>query len=250
MMQSVEDQLDVIEQDVLDMAAMVEGVAGTDLPGIEAQLAALEAQMADVQNAVAPLESIDGSAIARIETKLGSLDSTDPASFFGRLNSLEDQLTRIGADTAQALQKAGSAKTAAGNATSAAMGIKKMIEDGELLQAAQMLKEMRLRLQLAQQGVDEIPSLLGAGKLYDSVEEIAMRINEFAGSKGYKNLLKLESPFLGTGDSAGGTGVSKEALDALVRDMQEMRSTMQFMQKLMDEMRYEPVVEETLFGVE
>jgi hypothetical protein len=38
-------------------------------------------------------------------------------------------------------------------------------------------------------------------------------------------------------------------MGALNRNMQEMKDSIQFMQKLVDEMRYEPVITESLVGV-
>ena len=80
------------------------------------------------------------------------------------------------------------------------------------------------------------------------MEEMAATMEQFAGSKGYNYLVNLEE--LPTAEEGIGEGLEKDAVGALNRNMQEIRGSMEFMQKLLDEMRYEPVVEETLIGVE
>ncbi|MDA0578356.1 MAG: hypothetical protein O3B24_09690, partial [Verrucomicrobia bacterium] len=51
------------------------------------------------------------------------------------------------------------------------------------------------------------------------------------------------------GDAAGG-GMDKEDAKDLNLKIQELRDGMAFLKQLMDEMRYEPVVQESLLGVE
>jgi hypothetical protein len=81
---------------------------------------------------------------------------------------------------------------------------------------------------------------------FATVRQMADSVNKLATSKGFENLLNFETPAAG---EAGG-GLDAALARQLHEQIQEVRVGMEFMKELVDEMRYEPVVHESLLGVE
>ena len=75
---------------------------------------------------------------------------------------------------------------------------------------------------------------------------MADAVNQLAKSKGFDNLLNFE----GKGAAEAGGGMDAALARDLDQKIQEVRAGMEFIKQLMDEMRYEPVVEPSFIGVE
>ena len=76
--------------------------------------------------------------------------------------------------------------------------------------------------------------------------QVSGTIEELAASDGWPSLLSLKLPEPGEAEP----GVDLATLGKLAQDIEQMQGSMDFMQKLLDEMRYEPVIQESLIGVE
>jgi len=81
--------------------------------------------------------------------------------------------------------------------------------------------------------------------LYDAIKNMSETIQELASRKGFEGFLK-EQPV------KEGEGAEKEDVGAAMKDLNktigDMKLNMEFMGKLLDELRYEPVIQSDLVG--
>lgn len=250
-----------------NVQAIVQGIG--DMESLSSNVTALAAQMPAIAGlattdfeALPRIESSVASAatadmLARIEERLGAADESAAAStVFGGLDSLVRQLEAIEGGVASASGQAGkaaqsaqSAKTQAADAAGAIGKLKAEIEKGNLAGALLLLHDLSESLAAAQESINGIPKGEMALAVHRSMTEMAGTMQQFAASKGYDWLLKMEEIPPGLGGKAG-EPPDESMISALNANMQEMKVSMDFMQKLLDEMRFEPVVEESLIGVE
>jgi hypothetical protein len=223
--------------------------AGTDLTGVMTSLGSIQTAVEGIQGVdLSQLDiaaQIDLSGITRIESQLGHItDTASMNTFLGRLESLSSQINSVGGAASDASKKAQTAKTQASSAASGVQSLKGEIAKGDLAGAINRLEEIKVSLSAAKQDMNVIPKLIRVAGLVDALNRMAGQIEELAESKGWDYLINLGEP-AGEGGEEGG-GVGGDAIGKLNSNIEEVRSSMLFMQKLMDEMRYEPVVQEEL----
>jgi len=213
-----------------------------DIPAISTGVTAIAASVSG-----ANLGAVD---LVSIERKLGV--STDPANantFFGRLARVSESLNSIGSSADRAAQTAQSAKTEAGNASTGIRKLKDALEEGDLEGVNAALRELRASIELTQREVAQIPKGVEMAPLIGSVNDTAATIQQFAAQGGFNGMLdmieKLPEDF-----GKGGAELDAEELGKFDRNVQDMRDSLIFLQKLVDEKRYEPVVEESWLGVQ
>jgi hypothetical protein len=238
---------------IAEKIPLLEGLDGIDftaLPRLEASLGT----------------AVVGDVLGSIQDALGSVN--DPASantFFGRIASMDGTLGnikttvndtqldvgKISRDSARAAQNSQSAKTKAGDAVSAAKKVMKALDEGDLDGTKKALKRMRAELAAAQASIDEIPKGGVVRDVYDEMQQMAGSMQAFAKSKGFTWLTTMqEIPGMGPQGGDAAADADKDAINTLNSNMQDMKVSMDFMKKLLDEMRYEPVVQDSLIGVE
>lgn len=241
-----------LEQEVGSLSASVKGA---DLSGLSQQVSAMSRNLGQVDFSRVDLEAM--------QRTLGSMnDLPSQKSLFGQINGVMKALEKITESTSgmstevdAAKRNAQTAKTEAGNAVSAIERLRAEVAKGDLGEAMKSLQQLQSSLAAAQRSIGEINRGLGYEQMYKTMQEVAATMREFANSKGIKMLMDVkELPGgklgLGGGAGAGGAGADEEIVTVLNKNMTEIKDSMSFMEKLVDEMRNEPVVEETLLGVE
>ena len=166
------------------------------------------------------------------------------------LDGIDSSLDVIGDDSSEAAQKSRSAKTGAEGAQAQIAQVRQLLEDGNVEQAVALIRGVQEQLEGARQSVAEMSSTLGTETFHGRMMDMAQNIQELASREGWENFLKLEELPKEGEPGFGGPGVEEKSISVLSRNLQEMRGSMELMQKLMDEKLYEPVVESTLIGVE
>ncbi len=184
-----------------------------------------------------------------LEQRLGSAsDSDSTATFFGRLARVDTQLRGLDGNVSSARRKAQTASTAANGAKNGIRKVREAVDKGDLEGALSTLRSVRSELDSATARLHAIPDLVPARELRGNIDEIIQRIEEMALQSGIQGniLTDLKSGM------AGGPGgsVAKDTVESLNKNMQEVKSTLDFMQKVVDEMQHEPLVESTLLGGE
>ena len=233
----------------------VSGMGGMDMSGLEGQISALrgalqgvnEVNLSDLDSRLASLQSaIEG--VGRIEEQLGA--PADGAA--GRAGTLFDQLDQIevstasaGASAAGAEKYASNAKTKAGDAASGISALKQALAAGDTEEAKRQLKLIRESLNAAKADIDRIPDGVTLDQLQTEMSATKKSVAELAASHGWTWLNSM-------GEDALTPGPADEEpvnLGTLSTRIEELRGSMEFMQKLIDKEVYKPEVEEQWIGV-
>jgi len=221
--------------------------AGTNLQGVVTNLQGVGADLKGLAGvdwtALQNIGQVDLSPLGTLATRLGqSSDSADQATVFGRLASLSSGMAAVGASSTKAARNAQSAKTQAMNAADGVQQLLDMLKKGDLEGAKRAIDGIQGSLNEAQQSINDLPKTVSAAGIFEDMRAMAKSIQELAQSKGWKPLLNLQAP--GEGGAAGGAPIP----GVLSGNLEELKSSLAFMQKLMDEKLHEPIVEETLIG--
>ncbi len=249
-----------VATDVAVLSAAFAGADWTDVESLQVTLDALGVSLEGLSGV--DLSTMDPTALGRIEGTLGSMatlnlvdeierllgTSADAASantVFGRMTGMEDKLNVVGVDARNAALRSQSAKSRARDAASAIDDLKTAFETGDLINAMSALQRVQDGLRLAQEELRQIPKDMDPGTTFATVRQMAEAVNRLASSKGFETLLMLEPPAVGEG-----AGMDAALARQLHEQIQQVRVGMEFMQELVDEMRYEPVVHESFLGLE
>ncbi|MDE0837484.1 MAG: hypothetical protein OSB41_00370 [Kiritimatiellae bacterium] len=238
---------------ISSLSAQLQGVSGVDLQTLDpASLGRIEQQLARMQSE----DGGSASVISEIERLLGS-SSAQGSTVLSRLNEILADLSTIGRDASDASSKASSAKSQASSASAAASAAKQAIEEGDLSQAMASIRQIMSDVRSAQQDLRSIPQDKQNSRVFDRVREMADTIDVWAKSH------DLDYPFTGEGgdsgegdeaagntEQAGGPGGDEEEGEDLAFRIQEMQASMTFLMKMIEELAYQPVVEEALLAVE
>jgi hypothetical protein len=186
--------------------------------------------------------------LGTLEATLGRpTDRPGTGTVFGRLSGIEQSLGTASGQATVAAKKAQTARTAADSAAKGVQDLKREVGVGNIDAVTKAIEDIKTAVAEARRNILEIPSAIGPQAVYESMQDAARILQEFAASKGYEYLVKLEGV---PGAVPEGAAMPDGAtMGALNRNMQEMKDSIQFMQKLVDEMRYEPVITESLVGV-
>ncbi|MCE9613184.1 MAG: hypothetical protein K8T26_02855 [Lentisphaerae bacterium] len=226
-----------IEQNLTTLSTSLQGLNGVDLSTFDPTATArLEASMQRVALS---------SQVEEVMRMLGS-SGGGAGTVFGQLDQLSDELGQVGVDAKNAAQRAQSAKSRANEAASAIQALQSDFDKGDLDKVMARVREIQGKLQQAAAELEQVPKDVDPGTLYASVRQMVSTVNQLAQSKGFPQLLE---GFAGKG-AGEGQGLDANAAKDLNLEIQKVRAGMEFMKELVDEMRFEPVVHESLLGVE
>jgi hypothetical protein len=175
-------------------------------------------------------------------------DSGTAGTLFGRINDINSQLGSVGVDAKNAALRSQSAKSRASAAVSGIQQLQGDIDEGDPAGALRTIREVQALLKEAKNEIDLIPKDEATSTIYTAVRGMADSIEQLAATKGFDFLLNWEPEPEDDGTGAG--GIDPDLAKKLNENVQEVRSGMEFMQKLLDEMRFEPVVQETLLATQ
>jgi len=243
-----------VDASLAEILSSLGGVGDTDLSGLETQFSALQGTLQGVRDV--DLTGLDEklgalqdaiAGVNRIETQLGqSSDGVDADSLFARLSQIEGSAEQAGSSAAGAEKFAANAKTKAGDAASGISALKQALAAGDTDEAQRQLRLIRQALNEAKADIDRIPDGVTLDQLQDELRSTKTTVSELARSNGFTWLTSMGEDALAAEPADG----EPTDLGKLSANIEEVRGSMEFMQKLLDEMRYEPVVEEQWIGVE
>lgn len=145
------------------------------------------------------------------------------------------------------------AKTAASEAANAAREIKEMLSGEYSIEAAmEQMAVLRRVVDSVNSSVENIPQAMGVQDMQGQMQSVARQIEEMAKQQGYVYEVTLAGG-LGGGGKPGGVGAAggdEEIMTVLNQNMNEVKVSLEFMQKVLDAKLNEPVVQESWSGVE
>jgi hypothetical protein len=235
--------------------AAVGSAAGTDLSGLEGEFQSLKSALQGVSDV--SLTGLDQklsalqdalAGVDRIEQTLGNQsDGINEDSLFAKLAQLETSAEQAGASADAAEGYAASAKTKAGDTASGISALKQALAAGDAEEAKRQLGVIRQALASAQADIAQIPDGVTLDQLQSEMGATKKTIADLAKSNGFTWLTSMGEDALAP-DETPEDGKPTD-LGKLSQNIEEVRGSMEFMQKLLDEMRYEPVVEEQWIGI-
>jgi hypothetical protein len=176
--------------------------------------------------------------VTAMETKIGSVkDEAGSDTVFGRLYSIEENLSGVGGDAAAAAQKAGSARTEAGNAASAITEVKNSVASGQIPKIMSDLAELRKALGATMSEAGGARDAMGPDKLALAIRDAMLKIEEMAKGRGIKTPLG-SGPEVPPADGQ----PDPQTYAKLMDKMAETKAMMEAMRLLMDEAVNKPVV--------
>lgn len=244
MLSVITNRLSLIEAQI---ANVTNSIKGTDLSGV----------LTSIDEVKAAVSGIQGADLSGVETKLTALASqigsaTDASSantFFGQMAGVNSQLSSISYTSGEAFKKARSAVTEASSAGGAVASLKSMLEKGDITGVTSTLDDIRRSMEAARENMKDVSRLARIGELYDALNKMAADMNKLAESEQFHKWVKPLAETKGEGGTGGAIPDSSEgAVKVLTKQVDEMKSSVDFMRKLMNE-KYEPVVQEELQGV-
>ncbi len=235
---SFSDTLSGIESQITGMSSILSGVGG-----IQAGLADIAASIANTAG------SGSGSGGSTEGVSADSLYGTDGSgsALIGQLSSMSSQINEIYGSSSSASKFALSAKNEAGSAVSAIRELKELLASGggsDEVNSA--LDSVRSSIDAANANISDIPKAMGATDLHAQIGEVAKQISELASREGYDYNVGQQA--LGAGGE--GDAADEEMITVLNANMSEVKISLEFMKKILDEKINEPVVQVDYIGVE
>jgi hypothetical protein len=225
--------------------------AGSDLAAILRGIQELDRQagqsgtsIGDVQSGLRALQ-LGMDALSRLQERLGGAESTQPTdTLYNRLSRLAEGIEKVSGQASDAAKSAMSAKNEAANAAAAIQGLRDAMGRGDETGVSAGLTQLREQMAAVKKAIEDISISKEAAAIEESVRKIASDVGNFAKSLGYKWLTEMkEPPKLGVGEGLDGKQV--ENFNAVLLDL---RSRLDFLQRMIEELRDKPVVEESLVG--
>jgi hypothetical protein len=225
--------------------------AGSDISSIMRNVQDLARQagqsgssISDVQSGVRAIQQAM-TALNGLQDRLGSGDAGQPSdSLFTRLSVLADSVGKIAGDASDASKSAQSAKTEAANASAGIQSIKDAMGRGDVTGVSAGLDKIREQLAAVRKAIDGISPAKETSSIEETVKKMAAEVEAFSKSTGVKWLTEMkEPPKVGVGEGTDGKRV--EDLNAVLL---EVRGRLEFLQKMIQDLRDKPVVEESLIG--
>jgi hypothetical protein len=230
-----------------DVTTLTNELGGVDWTAIAGDMASVSG-LTSMTQTVNALSGIDWSALGRIEQQVGASPGTSQGgSLIGRIELLSSQVSTLGGEASDASRNAQQAKTQIASVMGIVQSLKAAIGDADIAETTRAIRQVRTALTEAQESINLLAKSADAETIQGTVSTMAQTLEAFARSKGYEVLVNMQE-LPGAGEPGGAPDT--EAIRTLDRNITEVRDSMSFMQKLMDEMRYEPVVEESLIAVE
>ncbi|MBN2301828.1 MAG: hypothetical protein JXN60_04860, partial [Lentisphaerae bacterium] len=257
MITALDNRINDVMSELGAISNIVSGIGeGADLSPIITGIEELKTSVGNLSGG----EEVDLSALERIEAQLGSsgtlgqlqaqlgkvTDTSSSKTFFGQLALIQENLVLAGADAADASKKAQTAKTEANKAATGIDELKMTINDGQMETATmkERLDNIQSALVNAAENMRDIPKAVKLAGLYNKLEEMAGSIEDLAKSSQWEEWIK--PPPL---PEAGG-GADEKVITRLIGNIEEMKGSMAFMIKVMDDIKNEPIIEEAYVGME
>ncbi|MDI6774538.1 MAG: LamG domain-containing protein [Verrucomicrobiota bacterium] len=222
-----------------NLASLASVVSELDTAGDMTELMTAIGNVQESVDNIPPDQIVDVSGIARLEQQLG----TGGNSVWNRLDVLAGKLNALGAGASDASKKAQTAKSEAANALAAIQAVKLEMARGNLRGIKPLLEQIEEYVTAIRSNVDQIPKGVQVDEYYKQMREMAETIRKLAASKGFHDWV---TPTVEEPDK----GAVKDTLGRLNRYMEEIKSEMRLMQKIMDETLQQPVVDEVLLVAE
>ncbi len=166
-------------------------------------------------------------------------------SLMGMTGRIED----VYGEASDASRFARGARTEAGAAVTAVRELQDMLSGEYSLEVAmQRLDTIRSAVDTANANIENIPRAIGVQAMQLQLQTVADQISEMAERAGYDYDVALMEP------GVPGTETEEGADDAMItllnQNMSEVKISLEFMQRVLDDKLNEPVVMESWLGVE
>jgi len=224
--------------------------------------AGLTAMMSSIGSSISQVESALGAAIGgaaggaagavgSLEALLGGGGDASSSSLFNSLLGMSSRLDQIYGESSDASRFASSAKNEASTAVTAVRELKEMLLEGEFSveAAAGRMEAIRSAIETANANIENIPRAVGAQAMQTQISAVAAQIEKMAELQGYAYEVALKQAEEKIG-GLGGEAADEEMITVLNQNMNEVKVSLEFMQKVLDDQMNVPVVQESWLGVE
>ena len=250
---NMNSRLGAISNQIATVDTIVRGIQGADLTPVLGSIDEIKGDIGTLKGDVTGVKKETGEILGGLDAVAALLgdvsDSSSANTFFGRLSEILGSTDAAGESASQAAKNAQSAKTEASSAASGVQGVKSALEKGDLESAYRMLEDVKRSVLTSQESISQIARMLPLADMHGELKIMADNMRKLTDSKTFQQWINWEAPPEGEEKEKEkgkeGANLEDEIL-VLNKNMEEVKRSMKFMQKLMDEMRYEPVVEETL----
>jgi hypothetical protein len=243
---------------VLEVIAAGEGTLAdmqNSIASMETNILAMSSVMNDLNNLKSVVDEINntvssGGTTATMISQLENLISggggtgTD-SSLIGNIANLSKQIDDVYQESSDARQYSKNAR----DYSDQALKILKELKTDEVANNPEAVKtkleELQTAVNKANTNISSIPKTIGASSLHDQMVQMAEQISAMAKREGLN--YEMGSGAAGEG---GAEGPDEESITDLNQNIQEMKISLKFMQRLLDEEANKPVVEEDWMGVE
>jgi len=205
----------------------------------------------DLQAATDQASATLSDAISAVQARLGGEGfGYGPDTLAGQVSGLVDQMNRVQTLADDAASNGQGAKSAVGGIMGAMTGLKNDVARNDIVGAMRDLDTIKARIGDTESLISQMATAVQLNELYSDIESMASSINTLAESKGFKNLLEFDGTLKPAEGEGKGDGLAGDVVDALNRNMAEVKSSMELMRRVLDDMAYEPVIQEELRGLE
>ncbi len=227
--------------------------------GLSAMISSIDSSIAQVEAALGAAISGSTSGAAGAVSSLQSLlgggsgeGSAADAALYSSLIGMSSRLEQIYGESSAAAKFASSAKNEAGAAVTAVRELKEMLESGEFsMQAAAVrMDAIRAAMETANANIENIPRAVGAQAMQSQINAVADQIERMAKEQGFVYEVALRQMKAAEEEGVGGKGADNEIITVLNQNMSEVKVSLEFMQKVLDEQQFKPVVTDSWLGVE
>jgi tetrahydromethanopterin S-methyltransferase subunit B len=209
------------------------------------QLDSLESVINDINNTVSSGGST-ANMISQLENLITGSGGGADSSLIGSIANLTRQLDSIGKDSSDS-------RTYSKNARDYSMQALTILQKIQVEESAQnpeavksKLAELQDAVNKANSNIQEIPKTIGASSLRAQMARMAKQISDMAKREG----LDYELGMAMGGEGTAAEGANEESITDLNQNINEMKISLKFMQKLLDEEANKPVIQEDWLGVE
>jgi prefoldin subunit 5 len=225
--------------------------AGSDIASIMRSVQDLSRQagqsgtsISDVQSGVRAIQQAM-EALNRLQDRLGTGDAGQPTdSLFTRLSVLADNVGKVAGDASDAAKNAMGAKTEAANASAGIQAVKDAMARGDTTGVAAGIDRIREQLAAVRSAIDGISPAKETASMEEAVKKMVAQVEAFSKSTGVKWLTEMKDPpKVGAGE-----GADEKRVEDLNAVLIEVRGRLEFLQKMIQDLRDKPVVEESLIG--
>jgi uncharacterized phage infection (PIP) family protein YhgE len=258
------DSLGAIESQITNVTSLVESISDPN-SGLSAGLSQIERAISQVESAIdsaAAGEVVDTSGAEAIANLVGELEALG-SSVRGDLEMVASQVELIMGEASDASTAARGARSAAQNTVTMVRELRDIFTTGDssFEEASKKVDQIRQMVQQSNEAVAKLPETLGTSSLQSDLRMIADQIVDMARMQGYEYEILLEEQEAkaaaggggageGEGEGEGDQDPDEDEIKTLNQNMNEVRTALTFMQKLLDDQINEPVVQESWLGAE